>query len=284
VTWRERPTLIEDWTEDIDYIMAIDENGTTDLRGIKLKIMLEDFEGIPVGDDPDRWFTITGVVMARENFAPFRDDIMQLKRSYWPDGKFQYKTGLKRVCFHSRDIRKQEGPFNPRIINISNLARDISGVIKRANFTLFSSSIDKVRHLRKYLYPKHVYELCLEFIVERFARFLNEQRKKGILWLESRGKNEDFEILRFLTNFFATGNEYYRPSYFNCIIGVYFNPKWNRAENGQTSFILLELADLCSYPIHKFVKYGTRDPAFEVVVRKLRGYPSHDGIGLKIFP
>lgn len=282
--WKTRPKLIDNWDEDIDYIMAIDENGTTDLAGIRRKIMHEEFGGPPVGNDPDRWFTITGAVMARTDFAAFRDAMVSIKEAYWQDGKYQYKQGHRRVVFHSRDIRKKEGPFNPKFINVPQLGNDISTMIQSARFKLFSSSIDKVRHIQQYLYPYHVYKLCLEFIIERYARFLNGQGKKGILWLESRGKNEDHEILNFLVHFLNNGNRYYSQAQLACITGVYFNPKWDHAANGQTSFVLLELSDLCSYPIHKFVKYGTRDPAFDVVEKKMYNYPRYNRYGLKVFP
>jgi len=33
--WGSRPTIIDNWPDDIDKIIAIDENGTYDLNSIK---------------------------------------------------------------------------------------------------------------------------------------------------------------------------------------------------------------------------------------------------------
>ena len=73
-------------------------------------------------------------------------------------------------------------------------------------------------------------------------------------------------------------------SKFSKIKGVYFNPKWCHSAGDQKSYWALELADLCAFPIHKYLSYGTKDPAFNVIQRKICGYPHIRGRGLKSFP
>jgi hypothetical protein len=277
--WWKRPKLIEYWDEEFDTIMAIDENGTTDLQGIR-KNLVKLFT--PEQDFQDRWFTITGVVISRECFPQFREDMTSLKTDYWQEGNFDYKAGSKRVVFHSREIRKRVGPFNPKLIDIFSFMEDLSDLISTTPFTTFSASIDKAMHVLKYSNPYPVYNLCLEFILERYCRLLREQGKTGMLLLESRGKKEDKLLLKYIVGLLNNGNRYWNKNDFSCIKGVYFNPKWDRPGNG--SFILLELADLVSYPIHKYLRSDVEDKSFSVVQQKLHNYPHFFGYGLKKFP
>jgi hypothetical protein len=288
--WRKRPTLIDEWDESIDYVLAIDENGTTDIEGIKSEFDGNLFKLLSAGYDKnilmhERWFTVTGVMLERSQFPIFKDKINTIKYAYWQNGIYKYKQGERRVVFHSREIRKKEGPFNPKHIEYPKLMNDISSMVREIDFTIFSASIDKIKHINKYARPYHVYNLCLDFVVERYCRFLNSNNKTGILMLESRGKEEDSFILKHLIKLIESGNNYHDKSHFNCIKGVYFNPKWCFIKNNaKASFIILELADLVSFPIYKYIKTGNKDLAFEALERKLQNYPYFHGYGIKIFP
>ena len=47
----------------------------------------------------------------------------------------------------------------------------------------------------------------------------------------------------------------------------------------------LQVADLVAYPIGRFLIGSERkNPAFEILEKKLYGYPDHFGKGLKAFP
>lgn len=280
VDWWSRPTPLQYWDQKIDSIMAIDENGTNDLDGNS-----KDFSKYILShDDNDRWFTITGVVINQEEFPSFRDRMVSIKDAHWKDGKFKYKDGLKRVVFHSREIRKKAGPFNPKLINYCKFITDISSLIEQTGFIVYSSSIDKVKHIQKYSNPYHVYKLCLEFIVERYCRYLNDTGKTGLLFLEARGKKEDAEVLKYLVGLINEGNKYNQSQFFKQIKSIFFNPKWCTITNGQASYIQLELADLVSFPIYKFVRSGKKDKSYIIVEKKLYNYPCVEGFGLKKFP
>jgi hypothetical protein len=286
--WRIRPTIIDNWDEGIDTVMAIDESGTIDLKGIRKKIKDDFFAAYSNRDSivspHDRWFSITGVVMNRDHFSLFRDSINSIKYGHWNDGKFQYKKGLQRVVFHSSEIRKRVGPFNPKLIDYGILMSDITNLVEQTNFKIFSSAIDKINHVLSYSNPFPVYDLCLDFIIERYCMYLNTFGKSGILMLESRGKKEDKMVLQHLMDLLDNGNYYHDSNHFKCIKGVYFNPKWCFKQEKQASFILLELADLISYPIYKYVSTGNQDLAFNVFEKKIYNYPHYNGYGLKKFP
>lgn len=289
--WRKRPTLLDYWPEDVESIMAIDENGTTDLeyfKKMKEKDPTEFFKastGLSNRYDNNKWFTITGVIMNRDEFPKFRYDIVTLKDTFWPpEGKAYYKGQLRRVVFHSREIRKKESPFAVSQNDYDKFISELSLLIEKTSYIAFSASINKVKHVERYKNPFHVYYWCLNFIVERYCFWLKNNNKKGLLFLESRGKKEDHEVLKFLINLINNGNNYNGPEHFSNIVGIYFNPKWSKNHNYQKSFPLLELADLVSYPIYKYMRSQKKDLAFEIVEKKLYNYPHYDGYGLKKFP
>lgn len=276
--WRERPTVIDEIDDSVDSILSLDENGITDLKGVRKNII----DVASNREHPDRWFTISGVSINREDYEDFKDLMRTVKYKHWHDGCFDYKKENRRIVFHSRDIRKRVGPFNPNLINYPKLMDDISNIVIDTKFTVFSASIDKAAHILKYSNPFPVYNLCLEFILERYCRSLDG--RTGILLLEARGKKEDAVILNHLKKLLENGNRYWSSQDFSCIKGVYFNPKWSKRHKKKMSYISLELADLVSYPIHKYVKLGVRDQAYEIVEKKILNYPNVKGYGLKIFP
>ena len=102
--------------------------------------------------------------------------------------------------------------------------------------------------------------------------------------LESRGKNEDMQLLNEMKHIiFETGIKNITSNeLINKIAGIYFNPKWNKVYDD--TYTGLEIADLSSYPIHKFVRNKHKDMAFEILEKKFDKYPDYINKGLKIFP
>ena len=63
------------------------------------------------------------------------------------------------------------------------------------------------------------------------------------------------------------------------IVGIYFNKKWNDSKTH--TYVRLEIADLFTYPIHKFVRSQIKDLSFFTIEKKLdKGIKK----GIKIFP
>lgn len=265
--WKERPTVLEEWTENIDRILAIDENGIPELKSI-----------VNPSNDLLQWFTITGVMLTQQEFMDARESFVNLKSKYWEEGLFNGQ----RVVFHSRDIRKRIGAFNPRFVNPENFKADINQLLVELDYTIYTSSIDKFAHGRQYIYPHPVYDLCFEFVLERFCHELRNNRQTGLIVMESRGLKENQALLKTAVNLLNNGNRYYSSDEFSLIKGVYFNPK--RTLDKKLSFPMIELADLVSYPIHRYVKNNSQDNEFSIIEGKLYNYPNYNGFGMKIFP
>lgn len=265
--WSSHPITLHKIGNDIDYILAIDENGIPSLKNL-----------INPKNDLLQWFTITGVMFSKNSFTSFIEDIAIIKNRYWENGLFNNK----KVVFHSRDIRKKLGAFNPKIIDYDNFISDINSLIKDNKYNIFSSSIDKFSHVRTYSTPYPVYDLCLEFLLERYCYHLNSNKSNGIIVVESRGKCENKLLLNSACKILENGNRYNNSSFFSRVKGIYFNPK--RTLDKKKSFPMLELADLVSYPIHKYIKDKEKNNIFKLIEDKFYNYPNYYGYGLKTFP
>lgn len=259
--WKKEPTSIDFLNEEIDCVFAIDESGTPNIKNIN-----------------NVWFSIIGVYIKLEDFKLIEEDIMTMKEAYWEQGNYQEK----RVVFHSREIRKKQGPFNPKKIAYDEFISDLEILLSSSPVKIYSSHIHKINHNIQYTTPYPVYDLALEYMVERFCFELRRENKTGVLVLESRGWKEDKLVLDTLVHFLSNGNVYNKPDRLRRIKGVYFNKK--RTKDFSKSYWSLELADLYAYSLHTYVEKGVEDRFFSYFKDKIVGYPNYNGKGIKKFP
>lgn len=279
VDWRKRPALLVYWPSEAEYMIGLDENGSSDLVSISRAIQKN--QQI---DDSIKHFTLTGVVFNRERYDILKERLNDIKYTYWEDGLTEYKGVKKRVCFHSREIRKGEYPFNQ--IDYQEFLEKLSSAINDIPTKIISCHINKEAHFRKYKIPHHPYHVSIRYILERYCEGLNNSNKKGIVLLESRGPKEDRFVLKHILEILDHGTNQNPKEHFRNIIGVYFNPKWSAVDNDQKSYVILELADLISFPIYQYCKSNRvkRDRPFLVIEKKFYKFPNYIGWGLKIFP
>ena len=200
--WRNRPTTIDEVPRTINWIIAIDESGSSDLKFIKRAVE----EGRDIGDG-DRQFTVTACAIKTDDFESSRDLVMQVKNKYWENALYNYKGTQKRICFHSKDIRGKRGAFNPDLIDYSSFIADISDMMKNMPMHLFSANIDKQKHVEKYVFPADPYDLCMNFVLERLMWNMRDSDTCYII-LESRGKKEDKVLLNKINHLIQKSKEY----------------------------------------------------------------------------
>ena len=264
--------------QNVDCIVNIDENGTGNLK----KVLQAVKTGVPLPDS-EKHFALTACLIHTRDFAAASEAVMSLKRRYWPDAMFCYGGKLKRVCFHSNEIRGHKGAFHPSVIDYDSFIVELSQLIATLPITVYAAHIDKVRHASRYIWPDSPYDLCMNFVLERIMRDIGPN-ERCVVVLESRGKQEDMQLLDQIKHLIDHGNRYNPASRFSKISGVYFNPKWSSEALCQKSYWALEIADVCSYPVYKFFAHGKRDKAFDVVETKFKSFPHYRGKGLKTFP
>jgi len=107
--------------------------------------------------------------------------------------------------------------------------------------------------------------------------------KKGAVIFESRGKKENKKLLEHIDMIINhKGTEFISSKELSSKInGVYFNRKISKRNR---PYYGIEIADLSSYPIHRYVKFDTKGRDFKTIEVKIIGYPNYYGKGLKIFP
>ena len=278
--WYDKPTKILSLDSDIEYIMCIDENGSSGNLTYVLKQISNEKQLL----DDDKYFTITGCIFTKDEYINSKRQIQLLKNKYWNNGFF-YDSKLNRekaVCFHSREIRKHDSCFNDTIINHDEFVIDLSEVMNNIECKIISISINLEEYLKKG-YTQNVYNVAFDFLLERYM-YETDEKDRGIIMHEARGKDEDAELLKHISKVVNhTGIKKISSNELNFrICGVYFNPKWN--EEYSLTYVGLEIADLFSYPIHKFIKRNVKDKAFLMFENKIVGYPNYKNKGIKIFP
>lgn len=266
--WKLSPTPLSNKVlKEVDNIIAIDETGTPTLKNID--------NNTPVSKT---WFGITGIIIDKTTINGIAKDVMDLKEKYWQNGNYNGQ----RVVFHSRNIRKKEGSFNPKLINYDDFRNDLNELLSSLPIQVVATLINKKKHVNKYLYPYPVYSLSLEFLIERASYRLNWLGESTILLLESRGWREDCALLRQINSILKNGSRYVSPDTLKCIKGIYFAKK--RTSNRLKSYWPLELSDMISYRIYstKTQNKGLKD--FDSIEKLFIDYPNYQNKGLKFFP
>lgn len=282
MSWRTRVCHVDTWpSDDIDYAIFIDENGDANLKhAIDAKR-----KGRPI-EEGNRFFQISACCVCRSDIEKIRNDVLSLKQRHWPNGMFMYNgCDNKRVCFHSRDIRRKVGPFSSNVINRTIFLNELTSIMASCNYKIAAYCIDKYALVSNYKYPEEPYALAVDFLLERIVRNFVPPDKRCILVLETRTKQNDQALLNRIIYTLDFGTEYVNPKQLSCVSGVYFNPKWCISTNNQCSYFCLEIADLVGYPIYKYLVRGNEDAAFQAIKHKIIGFPDRmNGIGLKKFP
>lgn len=263
--------LLKKWPTGIDYIMAIDESGTSQMKSIERQILRK-------GKAEPDWFVLSGIIFTSDTMLDTRQKIINLKNAYWCNGLF---CG-KRVVLHSTEMQHRSGAFSNKVIeNYDDFLSDLCQIIDDSTFQTISVCINKTEHLKKYTTPYPVYEYALALMLERYS-FNVKNNKKGILLFESRNGGADKELLKNAEYTFQVGTKYVNHSSFDSVHhGIYFNPK--RTTDHQLSYFMLEFADLLAYSLYRKYTIGDESKIYECMKTKFIGYPEHyEGQGLKV--
>ena len=103
---------------------------------------------------------------------------------------------------------------------------------------------------------------------------------RGKIWKQEKIGRKDLLRLQII---FETGiRKVTSNELSDRILGIYFNPKWNQGYDN--TFSGLEIADLTSYPIHKYIRNNKKDKAFLALENKIDKYPDYINKGIKVFP
>lgn len=282
MSWRQKPSNIDemDFNSGITHVAFFDENGDANFAHI-----IEAIRNNRILENANKYFALTSVLFATDDLDNVKDAFVELKEKYWGfDGCYSYPKNYMKVCFHSREIRRSEGPFSKNVIDYEAFINDLNILMSNLPAKIASSFINKETHYRRYsTNAVSPYELSLTFILERLVKHMTKQSDQLIIILEARGKKEDKLIHDKIVNILDFGTKYVSKEAFRKIKGVYFNKK-RPINDPLKSYFGLEIADLCSYPIYKYCLTNSKDKAFACIESKIHRYPNYFGRGLKLFP
>lgn len=277
------PNQSDYWQKNENFIMFIDENNSASSINVVKKKLLGNEEISP----NENYFTVTGCIFSKENYLIARYKFDELRNRYWKDGKYLNSKGeYETVCFHSEDIRGRKKAFHNEILSeekYNNFIVDLDNIMRDINYKIISITIDLKEYLIKSHYTEmNVYKIAFNFIIERFIYNIGRYNKGSIIF-EARGKKEDKALLEHINKIVnISGTEYIHSKELSeKVIGVYFNKKKNKKDHPYTG---LEIADLSSYPIHRYIKFETEGRDFATIKTKIIGFPNCSGKGIKIYP
>lgn len=276
--FNNRPIFIKEVNESdgFTHFAFFDENGSSNYKKI-IKCLSEN-KDIP---EDDKHFALTYVLVKIEDLDFINQNITQFKRKWWPpDGCYKSKQNQNiKVCLHSSDIRYQREPFSTEYIaDFSVFVEELTSLMESLSITVRTSYINKEKMLEIYTTPYDPYEISVNFLLERLVNYDTDQSSKIMLIFEARDPKLDRNMIEAINKFFNSGSDYVGKSKLNGkIAALHFNPK-RPVDDVTKSFFGLEIADLCSYPIYKYCRFGTHGKDFFTVKSKM------PYAGIKKFP
>lgn len=272
---KHRPTFINDvdLSEGYTHFVFFDENGSAEYS----RVMKNMING--VDDDDANHFQLTACIISVDDFVSVVSEITKTKNQLWPpNGMALYKNKSKKVCLHSSEIRYGKGPFHKNSIDREFLISELNNLMTNAKVKILSSYINKKKMIQNYSNPYDPYIISIEFLIEKLVKYETNQESKIMLIFEARNQIEDRRILKAINDFYENGTRFAQATLIQKKIeSVYFNPK-RPINDDSKSFFGLELADLCSYPLYRYCRYGTKGLDYQIVEGKMNSH------SLKKFP
>lgn len=186
------------------------------------------------------------------------------------------------VILHEREIRKQQAPF--KFLQNQDIRRQFmdesSDIVRRSNFTLVASVIDKRKLKQRYAIPGNPYHIGLPFCMERTYAFLKEmgQRDKVAHCMSEKRGNKEDNTLELEFRRIKAGGNFGRINMAE--LDICFADK--KADSSG-----LQVADLFARPIGLgILRPDQPNRTREILAEKYRRSPTGRtlGWGLKIFP
>ncbi|MBY0528925.1 MAG: DUF3800 domain-containing protein [Rhabdochlamydiaceae bacterium] len=240
-----------------DYIVYVDESGDHSLTSID--------EQYPV-------FVLSFCVFEKTYYAHRVTAALRM---------LKFTTfGHDMVILHEQDIRKKIGSFH--LMNKERrevFFENLNALIAQAEFTLFTTVIDKYKIKKEHSKDTHVYHLAMELGLEKLYHFLQSRDQDSRLThviCEARGRVED-RALAFEFHEICSGqNSLKKPLPFELII----SDKKTNSEG-------LQFADLAARPVGlSVVRPSQLNRAFQILQKKFyrNSEGKESGHGFYVYP
>lgn len=245
-----------------DYLLFLDESGTSSLKNVDKEF--------PV-------LVLTGVFISCEEYKVVTDKINRLKQKYFPG---------KEIVLYRRDMRKYEKGFQLFFDNAikKRFYHDLNKILAETDYTLISSAINIEKYIERYgKLADDAYQIALTFILERTVMEASHKNTSNIqVFIESRGADKDALVANHYNALLYRGSSYFASNRFLRLFGK--NLLFKKKKDLEVG---IEIADLCAYPIARFVLNNNEaNPAFDVIRPKIRSNNRGNikNYGIKLFP
>lgn len=166
-----------------------------------------------------------------------------IKEKYFPDHDQENP-----VILHRREIIQRLNSFSTLRDQETNnhWEVDLLSLLKVTDFKCISAVLDKAAYKKKYgSSAHHPYLLIMNIILERYIKFLQDNRTIGDVMAESRGGPEDLKMKYEYKRLWDTGT-FYTPAF---LFQKYLTSSEIKIKNKQMNVAGLQLADLICHPI-----------------------------------
>lgn len=243
-----------------DLVACFDENGSPKSQSVIKKCI---DEGKPI-DENIRYFTLTCCLFNQDEYIFSKEIIQKLKSQY-------FKKASEPVVLHTRDIKKKNPPFNfGEDRKYTKFIQSLSTVIDMIKCRIISVTFDLYSYIEQN-YTYDPYKVAFDIILKVISENISPKQRVALVF-EGRGKKEDKELyyhIYYILNKSGAKDiplEQLRRNFDE----AYFNRKIS--STGEFAYPGIEMADLCSYPIHRFMRYGREAEDYLTVKKKLIGY------------
>lgn len=200
----------------------------------------------------NRYLSLTGVILEAAYYTEeFYPALFRFKAKYIP-GYPDNPVG-KSYCLHRKDILNKQKGFeflhdDKKRVLFSN---ELLTLVREINYLVISVVLDKSAHLETYgSFHYHPYHCCLEIILERYVRFLENRSSRGDVMIEARDKNKDKELKSVYAKFYKSGTNQIQADRLQSVLtsnSIKIKPK-------EKNIYGLQLADVVAYPSFAGIK------------------------------
>lgn len=248
------------------YLLYIDESGDT----------------IPLSQGGKKFLVLTGCVVNEIDIRQVEDDFRQIKIKYYQNPEVEFKSNFLRYA--NPDLEAS----SPLKLNsrekYNELEDEVTKFLNKIPIILYSIVIDKKSYWEQYP-SQNPYDIAYVFLLERFQRYLVEQKGLGICIIDPReGQVEKTFIGQELDRI------HNKMRWEDGIV-------WNKCPNVVERLLFstsdktvgIQLADLYCYPIFNVFEYNKKLGEYwrfdEISHQRLYKKDGKlDGFGLKFFP
>jgi hypothetical protein len=204
------------------------------------------------------------------------------------------QLGSASIQLHYRAMARRAGVF--KLLTDPERAwefeKSLAELLDELPMTVFCAAIDKnayvARHGRtrpidRFLPGGNIYLVALDFVLERFVRFLEERgAARGQIIAEARGARENAEVAAEFDELLTRGTQFVSTERFGRVLApdIRFTEKRERVAG-------LEIADICAAPIAtQVLKPGIPSVLWEAIRSKvwISERAAKGNVGLKVYP